>query len=61
MGKNILMLTDSGELVLFAADPAGYRELGRTQACGNTWCNPAYAGGRLYLRDARELICLQVL
>ncbi len=61
MGKNILMLTDGGELVLFAADPLGYKELGRTQACGATWCNPAYAGGRLYLRDARELICLQLL
>ena len=61
MGKNILMLTDGGELVLFAADPSGYKELGRTQACGATWCNPAYAGGRLYLRDARELICLQLL
>ncbi len=61
MGKNILTLTDGGELVLFAADPAGYRELGRTQACGVTWCNPAYADGRLYLRDAKELVCLELL
>ena len=61
MGKNILILTDGGELVLFAADPAGYRELGRTQACGVTWCNPAYADGRLYLRDAKELVCLELL
>ena len=60
MGGNILTLTDSGELVLFAADPAGYKEVGRTQACGNTWCNPAYAAGRLYLRDGRELMCLQL-
>ncbi len=60
MGKSILTLTDGGELVLFAADPAGYRELGRTQACGVTWCNPAYADGRLYLRDAKELICLEL-
>ena len=61
MGKNILTLTDGGELVLFAADPAGYRELGRTQACGVTWCNPAYSDGRLYLRDAKELVCLELL
>jgi outer membrane protein assembly factor BamB len=59
-GSNILTLTDAGELVLFAADPKEYRELGRTQACGKNWCNPAYVGGRLYLRDARELICLDL-
>lgn len=61
MGKNILTLTDGGELVLFAADPAAYKELGRTQACGLNWCNPAYADGRLYLRDAKELVCLDLL
>jgi outer membrane protein assembly factor BamB len=61
MGKNILVLSDGGELVLFAADPAEYREVSRTQACGKTWCNPAYADGRLYLRDNRELLCLDLL
>jgi outer membrane protein assembly factor BamB len=61
MGKNILALNDGGELVLFAADPKEYRELGRTQACGKTWCNPAYANGRIYLRDNRELMCLELV
>jgi outer membrane protein assembly factor BamB len=61
MGKNILALNDGGELVLFAADPKEYRELGRTQACGKTWCNPAYADGRIYLRDNRELLCLELV
>ena len=61
MGGNILMLSDSGELVLFAADPQAYREISRVQICGNTWCNPAYAGGRLYLRDARELWCAELV
>jgi outer membrane protein assembly factor BamB len=61
MGKNILALNDGGELVLFAADPKEYRELGRTQACGKTWCNPAYADGRIYLRDNRELMCLELV
>jgi outer membrane protein assembly factor BamB len=61
MGRNILTLNDGGELILFAADPNGYKELGRTQACGLTWCNPAYANGRLYLRDAKELVCLELL
>lgn len=61
MGSNILLLTDSGELVMFAADPKEYREIGRTQVSGKTWCNPAYADGRLYLRDERELLCVDLL
>ncbi len=50
-GSSVLMLTDAGELILFAADGTECRELGRAQACGVNWCNPAYADGRLYLRD----------
>jgi outer membrane protein assembly factor BamB len=61
MGKNILVLNDGGELVLFAAGGKEYQEISRTQVCGKTWCNPAYAGGRLYLRDNRELLCIELL
>jgi outer membrane protein assembly factor BamB len=60
MEDRILALTDGGEIVLFAADPEAYRELGRAQVCGRTWCNPAYVDGRLYLRDAKVLRCIQV-
>lgn len=60
VGKSLLVLTETGELVLAAADPTGYRELGRVQACGANWCNPAYADGRLYVRDAKELVCLEL-
>ena len=51
VGTHILLLTDTGELVLFAADPAAYRELGRAQITGVNWCNPAFANEVLYLRD----------
>lgn len=51
MGPNILALTDTGELVLFEADPNQFTELGRVQVCGKTWSNPAYSNGVLYLRD----------
>jgi outer membrane protein assembly factor BamB len=65
MGDNILACTDGGEVVLLAADPAACRELGRAQVCGPNWCNPAYAGGRLYLRDGLKttgtLYCLELL
>jgi outer membrane protein assembly factor BamB len=63
-GSNILMLNDTGGLILFAASPEEYKELGRTQVCGANWCNPAYADGRLYLRDgnrgAGNLMCLDL-
>ncbi len=65
MGNNILALTDGGELVMFAADPDAFKELGRVQVCAINWCNPAYADGRLYLRDgnkaAGELMCLELI
>ncbi len=61
MGKNIGMLTDTGVFVLFDADPHGYKESGQAQVCGLTWCNPAYAAGKLYLRDQRELRCVSLL
>ncbi len=58
--NRVLMLNDTGELVLFAADPMAYREVGRLQVCGKNWCNPAYANGRLYLRDEKELLCVEL-
>jgi len=61
MGKNILMLNDGGQLVFFAADPAEYKEISKVQACGLNWCSPAYVGGKLYLRDNKELYCLNLL
>jgi outer membrane protein assembly factor BamB len=61
MGSNILSLTDSGELILFAADAREFRLISRVQVCGANWCNPAYADGKLYLRDRTELLCLGLL
>jgi outer membrane protein assembly factor BamB len=61
MGKNLLLLTDGGMLALVAADPKEFREVSRAQVCGKTWCNPAYANGRLYLRDGRELLAVELM
>jgi outer membrane protein assembly factor BamB len=60
MGEKILMLSDAGLLVLFPANPARFEEAGRTQVCGVTWSSPAYADGRLYVRDAKTLLCLDL-
>jgi hypothetical protein len=57
-GDRILMLNDTGELVLFGAESTKYREMGRLQVCGKNWCLPAYSGGRLFVRDAKEIVCV---
>jgi outer membrane protein assembly factor BamB len=61
MRERVLLLNDSGELLLFAADPTGYQEIARVQACGKTWCQPAYADGILVLRDAKTLYAIDLL
>ena len=60
-GENLLVLTEDGTLLLLKADPGQYSELGRTQVCGNTWSFPAYADGKLYVRDGRQLVCYNLL
>jgi hypothetical protein len=54
----LLMLDDFGNLTLFEADPTAYKELARAKVCGPTWAHPALVGGKLYLRDEKELICV---
>ena len=61
VGKNLLILTEGGELVLIAGDPAKYTELGRLQVCGNTWSHPAFVDGMLFVRDGREIQCLDLI
>jgi outer membrane protein assembly factor BamB len=59
-GSNVLMFNDGGELILFAAEPKEYRELGRAQICGKSWCHPAYVDGRVVVRDAKQLLCVEI-
>jgi outer membrane protein assembly factor BamB len=56
----LLMLDDSGYLTLIQPDPAGYKELARSKICGETWAHPALANGKLYVRDNKELICVEL-
>ena len=61
VGKNLLVLTEDGTLLLLAPNPEKYTELGRLQVCGNTWSFPAYTDGKLYVRDGRQLACYDLL
>jgi outer membrane protein assembly factor BamB len=60
-GNNkLLMLEDSGSLVLLEPNPKEYQELVRSSICGPTWAHPALSNGRLYVRDEKEIICLRL-
>ncbi len=65
LGKNLLIQTDKGELLLAAADPEKFHELGRAQVCGKGWNHPAYSNGKLYVREGLErgwkLTCFDLL
>lgn len=58
--NKLLLLEEHGDLVLVDPDPTQYRELARSHICGNTWAHPAVANGRLYIRDDKELICVEL-
>jgi outer membrane protein assembly factor BamB len=60
--NKLLMLSDVGDLVLIDPSPKGYKELARSKV-GNSdkvWAHPALSDGRVYLRDEKELICLEL-
>jgi outer membrane protein assembly factor BamB len=56
----LLMLDDAGNLILLDPNPKEYKELARAKVCGATWAHPALANGRVYLRDEKELLCIQL-
>lgn len=60
VGKHLLVLGDSGELFMLSADDKTCIDEGKAQVCGKNWCTPAYVEGRLYIRDGRELKCIQL-
>jgi outer membrane protein assembly factor BamB len=59
-GDRLLVLTEDGQLLLLKPDPAKYNEVGRLQVCGSTWSHPALADGRFYVRDGRQLFCIEL-
>jgi len=57
----LLVLAETGEVVLLKASPDRHKELGRFQAIeGKTWNHPAIAHGRLYVRNAEEIACYEL-
>ncbi len=58
---HLYVLGDKGKLALVEATPAGYREKGSVDVLdGKCWTVPTLAGGRLYLRNEKQLVALDV-
>jgi outer membrane protein assembly factor BamB len=61
VGDHLLVMSESGQLVLIEPSPDGLRELGRHGVfTGKTWNPPALAGSSLFLRTDHEAVCLQL-
>ncbi len=56
----LFITTMKGELVLVRATPERYEELSRATVLGSTRQAPALSNGRLFLRDDKEIVCLDV-
>jgi outer membrane protein assembly factor BamB len=57
----LLVLSETGQAILVAANPERHQELGRFQAItGKTWNHPVIAHGRLYARNAEEMACFEL-
>jgi outer membrane protein assembly factor BamB len=58
---HLLILSGAGELALVAARPDAYLEMCRFPAIsGKTWNVPAISGGKLLVRNSREMACFDL-
>lgn len=56
----LIFSTMAGELVLVRATPKAFEEIGRQMVLGPTRQAPALANGLVYLRDDKEIVCLDL-
>ncbi len=63
------LFNEQGELIIAQLSPQGYQELARTKVIEPTnnafgrdvvWCMPAFANRRMYVRNDRECICVDL-
>jgi outer membrane protein assembly factor BamB len=61
VGEHILVLSESGDLVLVEATPEHHRELGKFPALeGKTWNPPALSQGFAFVRNDTEMACYEL-
>ncbi len=60
-GEHLVVLSESGEVVLVKASPSGHEEVTRFEAIeGKTWNVPAMADGLLLVRNGAEMACYRI-
>jgi outer membrane protein assembly factor BamB len=60
-GGHIVVLTESGDVVLVRATPERHDELARFSAIeGKTWNHPVIANGRLLVRNLRQMAAFDI-
>jgi outer membrane protein assembly factor BamB len=60
-GRNLIVSTEEGEIVLVEATPERHHEIAKFAAVsGKTWNVPALADGRLLVRNAEEMVCFRL-
>ncbi len=61
VADQLLVISETGELVLLRATPKKLVELARYQVLdGRTWNHPVLVGDRLYVRNSKEAACFEV-
>jgi outer membrane protein assembly factor BamB len=57
----LFVLGESGNLAIVRASPDGFVEKAEAEVLsGKSWTAPSLSGGRLYLRNHDELVCLDL-
>ncbi len=57
----LLIISETGEVVLLKADPDGHEKLAEIPALdGKTWNHPVVVGDRLYVRNSQEAACFRL-
>jgi outer membrane protein assembly factor BamB len=58
---HLIVMSDTGELALVKASPDAYNEVAKFAALdGKTWNYPAVSGGRLFVRNAKEMAVYKI-
>jgi outer membrane protein assembly factor BamB len=58
---HLVITTERGDVVLVRATPEDHQEVARFSAIsGKTWNTPAIDGGRLLVRNTREMVCYRI-
>ena len=58
---HLVLLSDNGRLALAQATPDGFSEKAGVQVLdGRSWTMPTLANGRVFVRDMRKIVCLDL-